>query len=74
MMPIVNRLEDEFSGQLTVLRLNADVPESAALMQVYGLRGHPSFALVNGDGRVSQTFFGPISEEQLRISIQMIAP
>ncbi|GJM41510.1 MAG: hypothetical protein DHS20C20_17920 [Ardenticatenaceae bacterium] len=72
MTPIVNGLEEEFSGQLTVLRLNAAEAENAQLMQEYGLRGHPSFAVVAEDGNLSQTFSGSQSEEQLRQVIQNI--
>ncbi len=74
MTPIVNGLEEEFSGQLTVQQLNAEEVENAQLMQEYGLRGHPSFAILTEDGRLSKTFFGPQSEAQLRKAIQAIVP
>jgi hypothetical protein len=35
MTPIVSGLEEEFSGQIVVLQLNATVPENAQLMQLY---------------------------------------
>jgi thioredoxin-like negative regulator of GroEL len=74
MTPIVNGLEKEFSGQLTVLQLNAAESENEQLMQDYGLRGHPSFAILAEDGRLTQTFFGPQTEESLRSAILDILP
>jgi thioredoxin-like negative regulator of GroEL len=74
MTPIVNGLEEEFSGQLTVLQLNAAEIENAQLMEDYGLRGHPSFAIVAEDGRLAQTFSGAQTEDRLRNAILEILP
>lgn len=74
MTPIVNGLEEEFSGQLTLLQLNAAETENAQLMEDYGLRGHPSFAIVAEDGRLAQTFFGSQTEERLRRAILDVLP
>ena len=72
MLPIVNGLEEEFSGELTVLRLDAAEPENTRLMQEYGLRSHPSFVALDKNGRVIQAFVGPQSEEVLRAVIQVL--
>ncbi len=69
MTPIVDGLEEEFAGQLTVSRLNAADPETVQLQQAYGLRGHPSFAVVDGNGTPSQIFVGLQSEDDLRDAI-----
>lgn len=74
MTPIVDGLEAEFAGQATVMRLNAAASENEALMQRYGLRGHPSFVVLAGDGRVSQTFFGPQTTETLQRALQAVVP
>jgi len=74
MTSIVNGLEAEFSGEVTVFRLNAAEPENVSLMQNYGLRGHPSFAVLDKDGRVTQIFFGPQSEEELRTALKATLP
>lgn len=73
-MPIVNGLEEEFSGEIIVLRLNAIEVENIELMQSYGVRGHPSFVVLAEDGRVSQTFLGIQSEAALRAALQSILP
>ena len=41
-------LEGEFEGQVPVVRLNAEGAEMAQLMIEYGVRGHPSFVVLNG--------------------------
>ncbi len=70
MTPIVNGLEAEFSGEINVLRLNAAEPDNDQLMREYGLRGHPSFVVLDDTGRVAQTFFGPQTAAQFRTAIQ----
>ena len=70
----MNGLAEEFSGEITVLRLNAAEPENEQLMGQYGLRGHPSFALLNSNNQVAQTFFGPQPAEDMRAAIRAILP
>jgi thioredoxin-like negative regulator of GroEL len=66
MEPIVNGLAQEFAGEINVYKLDAAEQESVRLQQSYGLRGHPSFALVDSEGQLVQTFVGPQPEEVLR--------
>jgi len=72
MMPIVNGLHDEFAGRATVLQLDANEPENGRLQQDLGLRGHPTFAVLDGDGRVTQTFVGPQTEQLLREALTAV--
>ena len=74
MEPIVDGLEEEFSGRLTVLQLNVTEAENIQLLGNFGLRGHPSFALVDEGGKLSNTCSGPQRETQLREAIQLIVP
>jgi thioredoxin-like negative regulator of GroEL len=73
MMPIVDGLEEEFEGRVTVSRLDAAVPENARLQTQYGLRGHPSFVLLDGDGRVVLSFLGPQEKFVLRVAMAGVA-
>lgn len=66
MAPIVDGLEEEFRGRVTVTQLDAAQPANAALATQYGLRGHPAFVVVDAEGQVSQLFYGPQAEETLR--------
>ena len=72
MTPIVDGLESEFAGQVSVLQLNANEVENAQLQQQYGMRGHPTFAVLGRNGRVAQTFIGPQTEEVLQEAIKAV--
>ena len=74
MTPIVNGLADEFEGQVAVHQLNAAEPANIQLQSEYGLRGHPSFVVLDADGRSVQTFLGPQSEEALRQTMGIVGP
>lgn len=72
-MPIANGLETEFEGRVAVIRLNAEDEANATLLAQYGLRGHPSFVVLDADGRVVQTFFGPQTVESLREAMTAVS-
>jgi hypothetical protein len=66
MAPIVNGLAEEFAGDVDVQRLNAAEGITNRLQAEYGVRGHPSFVVLDGEGAVTQRFFGPQEEATLR--------
>lgn len=72
MEPIVNGLEQEFIGQIEIIRLDANEPANAELMQTMDLRGHPSFAVTDAQGYITARFFGPQTAETLREAIQFV--
>ena len=55
MTPIVHGLEDEFEEQIAVIQLDAAQKANAELQNQYDLRGHPSFAVLDSNGRVVST-------------------
>ena len=69
MTPIVNGLADEFGDDLNVYELDAAQPAVVTLQRQYGLRGHPSFALLSASGDVNAGFFGPQDAHVLRDAI-----
>ncbi len=73
MTPIVDGLKVEFAGKASVLQLNAGQSGNEELQTQWGLRGHPSFAVLDADGQVIERFFGPQSESLLRQAIQTAA-
>lgn len=73
MMPIVDRLEEAFEGQVSIVRLDAGQSANLELQDQWGLRGHPSFAVLDGDGRITERFFGPQPEALLLESIEAVA-
>ena len=72
MTPIVNGLADDYANELSVYQLDAAQPAIATLQQRYGLRGHPSFALLTANGNVNASFFGPQDEQLLRDAIEAL--
>ena len=72
MTPIVNGLETEFEDELIVERLNAEAEGISDLMNEFGVRGHPSFVIVDANGRIQQTYFGPQDEAVLRAGITAV--
>jgi thioredoxin-related protein len=47
------------------VRYDADQPEGRALAESYGVRGYPSFVIVDGRGRVLDEFAGYRSAPEL---------
>jgi thioredoxin-like negative regulator of GroEL len=72
MAPVVDRLEAEFAGQAQVVRLNAAVPAEEALAKSYDLQNHPTFAVVDAQGRATLRLFGIQPIEQLRAGLQAV--
>jgi hypothetical protein len=71
----VNGLQSEFEQDVTFVRLNAAESDVEALQQQLALRGHPSLAILDGDGQVIQRYFGAQSAETLRpILLSLISP
>jgi len=69
MIPIVDGLASEFEGRITVLQLDAGLPENEQLQASYGLRGHPTFLVLDQEGNVIAQFIGPQTTETLRIAL-----
>lgn len=72
MIPIVDGLATEFEGPITVLKLDASLPENEKLQASYGLRGHPTFLVLDWKGHVTAQFIGPQAVETLQTAIQNV--
>ena len=72
MAPIVDGLSEEFAGRANVHQLNAAEQANAHLQARYDVRGHPSFVILDGDGRLVQRLFGPQPEEILRQALEQV--
>jgi protein-disulfide isomerase-like protein with CxxC motif len=70
MVPIVNGLAAEFEGKMSVIQLNAAVEANEKLQNQWGLRGHPTFALIDANDNVVQLLFGPQPEAVLREAME----
>lgn len=70
----MNGLEAEFDEQIQFVRLEAGQPENARIQQAYGLRGHPSVAILDRNGQVAHRYFGPESADVLRETLSELVP
>jgi hypothetical protein len=69
MQPIVNGLELEFEEQIVFQHVDANTETGRTTMSIYGLRGHPSYAIVDVDGSARWTATGQLPAEQLRQAV-----
>ena len=65
----MNGLESEYDTQITFVRLNAAEPDNEAIQRSYGLRGHPTVAMIDAVGKAQATFIGEQSAETLRSAL-----
>ena len=73
MTPIVNGLEAEFGNRVAFVRRNAADPRVVAQQAAYGVRGHPTFVVLDGQGEPQSRFLGPQSAETLRAALAAVA-
>jgi hypothetical protein len=70
MEPVVNGIEEEFSHNLAVLRLDANQKEGLAAFRYYRLQGHPAFVLLDNQGEVLWTGLGVQEAETIKFQIR----
>ncbi len=70
----MNGIEAEFTGRVTVVRLNVGEPDNARIQADYGVRGHPSVVILDEAGEVTQRFFGAETPEALRAALNNAIP
>ena len=70
MEPVVDGLEGVYDAQVEFRRIDANSPDGREIFQAYGLRGHPSFVVINPQGEVLWTGLGEQPEEMLAQALQ----
>jgi thioredoxin-like negative regulator of GroEL len=68
----VDGIEQEFRGKAEVIRLNVDELENERIQQTYGVCGHPSIVIVDGDGQVTERFLGAVPAESLQQALNKV--
>jgi hypothetical protein len=58
MKPIVDGLEEEYAGQVSVVRFDIDDPSTAEAKATYKFRLQPYYVLLDADGEVIETWVG----------------
>jgi thiol-disulfide isomerase/thioredoxin len=59
-MPIVNGLEQEYRGELSVIYVSMDEAEGREIARDYGVIGTPTILLLDGEGNQVQVLRGSI--------------
>lgn len=65
-------LEGEFGGQVEFRRIDAGTQDGQAVFRAYGLRGHPSYVVVDPSGEVLWTSLGEQPAEALESQIKLV--
>ena len=65
MQPIVNGLEEEYADRLAFDRVDANAEPGRSQLRAYGLRGHPSYVIVDTEGNKLWSASGVLAEEAL---------
>jgi hypothetical protein len=70
MSPIVDGLEQQFSDQIVVKRVNARVGDGPAVMEAYRIPGHPAIMIFDAAGNETSRLIGPQSPATLAGELQ----
>lgn len=66
----MNRLEQQFGGQITFIHLNYDDPTAFDRAMEYGLMGRSQYALVDESANVVRRWIGPLDEAQITAAFE----
>ena len=72
MAPIVDGLEKAFEGQISFERRDAETRIGQASLRSYGLRGHPSYVIVDIEGTKLWSGMGSMPREMLQRQIEQV--
>jgi thiol-disulfide isomerase/thioredoxin len=68
--PIVDRLESDFEGRLTVIRLNIQEPAGRVLGDRYGFKYTPTFVFLDAQGRLLWRTLGAVDPAEVQRSLE----
>ena len=70
----MNGLEAEYGEKIRFYRLDANDPDNQSIQNDLNLRGHPSVAILDQNGVVTQQFFGVQPTEALLPYLDAVSP
>ena len=70
----MNGLEIEYGSKVDFQSLDASLTGNLQIQASYGLRGHPTFAILDENGKVTASFIGPQDQAVLREAITAVIP
>jgi len=70
--PIVDGIEEEHRGRLTVIRINVQEAEFRPLLARYNFQFTPTFILFDSEGRELLRSVGSINAEEIRRALVVV--
>lgn len=70
MAPIVDGLEQAYSGQIAVQRINANEGDGPAIMRIYKILGHPVLLIFNSQQQELHRLIGPKPAHEVELLLQ----
>ena len=68
----MNGLEIEYGSKVDFQSLDASLPENLDVQASYGVRGHPTFVILDENGEITASFIGPQDQAVLRGAITAV--
>ena len=69
MAPVVHGLEAEYYDKVKFAYLDIDDPANDGFKRTLGFRGQPQFFLLDGNGEILQQWYGSVSVESFRTTL-----
>lgn len=69
MKPIVDGIESQYAGRLTVLHVDVTQPSGRATAREFGFQFTPTFIFFGADGKELWRSVGSLDEDQLKRSL-----
>ncbi len=70
MEPVVNGIEEKYSEDVQVMRLNANQGKGQEAFRFYRLQGHPAFVLLGSQSEALWSGLGVINTELLETQVE----
>ncbi len=70
MRPIVHGIEQNYAGQLQVIRVNFSDPRMHNVVVQYGATVHPALVFLHANGRTDDLILGEADEAQVVKAVQ----
>jgi thioredoxin-like negative regulator of GroEL len=74
MEPIVDGLEEQYSGEFKIVRVDIDTAEGKKLAKEHGFIGQPTFILFDSSAQEARRLMGPQDPDVLAREIEKLLP
>lgn len=72
MQPVVNGLKQTYPDQIEFRELDVNTPNGQQAFRAYALPGHPSYVLLDPNGKILWRGFGELSRESIEVQLQTV--